>query len=315
MQYFIGIDVSKNDFYACFNEQDEAIKFNNDKQGINKFIKHLNTNNHQIKNTQIGLESTGAYHLPLSLLCSQGGYSIKVINPLITKKQNQTDLRRVKNDSKDSRLIRYCLTNGAGYEFHETNESLILKNLVRQRNSLSDMKTRLKIKQQDIEYKEKYLETKITPINQELCLVLEEKIKVLDKELLKYRPETQKLLRSIPGIGPITAVSFVSEIGDIKRFNQAKQLTAFIGLDPRTYESGTSVKGKGYITKRGNKILRTRLFNAASVAVLRPNMFQEFFQKKRSEGKQYRVALCAVMNKMVHVVFAVWQRNTPYVEK
>jgi transposase len=315
MQNFIGIDVSKKDFFACFNEHDEAMKFNNNKQGINKFIRHLNKNNYQNSATQIGLESTGAYHLPLSLLCTQGGYPIKVINPLITKKQNQTDLRRVKNDKKDSRLIRYCLTTGAGYEFHETNESLILKNLVRQRNYLSDLRVNLKIKQQDIEYKEKYLEAEITPINQELSLILEEKIKVLDKELLKYRPETQKLLRSIPGVGPISAVSFVSEIGDIKRFKESKQLVAYIGLDPRTYESGTSVKGKGYITKRGNKILRTRLYNACSVAVLRPNMFQSFFQKKRSEGKPYRVALCAVMNKMVHVVFAVWQRGTPYIER
>ena len=315
MQHFIGIDVSKKDFYACFNEQDDPIKFDNNNQGINKFIRHLNKNDFQINTTQIGLESTGAYHLPLSLICSQGGYSIKVINPLITKKQNQTSLRRVKNDKKDSRLIRYCLVTGAGYEFHETNESLILKNLVRQRNYLSDLRTNFKIKQIDIEYKEKYMGTKVTPINSEMSLILAEKIKSLDKELAKYQPETQKLLRSIPGIGPITAVSFISEIGDMKRFETAKKLTAYIGLDPRTHESGTSIKGRGYITKRGNKILRTRLFNACSVAVLRPNMFQEFFQKKRSEGKQYRVALCAVMNKMVHVVFAVWQRGTPYIEQ
>ncbi|MDP2691084.1 MAG: IS110 family transposase, partial [bacterium] len=44
-----------------------------------------------------------------------------------------------------------------------------------------------------------------------------------------------------------------------------------------------------------------------------PNLFHEFFQKKRSEGKPYRVALCAVMRKMVHVIYAVWTRGTPFV--
>lgn len=78
------------------------------------------------------------------------------------------------------------------------------------------------------------------------------------------------------------------------------------------YESGTSIHGKGYISKRGSKILRTRFYNAASVAVLHENIFREFFQKKRSEGKPYRVAICAVMHKMVHVVFAVWKRGTPF---
>ncbi|PJC39150.1 hypothetical protein CO044_01325 [Candidatus Peregrinibacteria bacterium CG_4_9_14_0_2_um_filter_38_9] len=85
----------------------------------------------------------------------------------------------------------------------------------------------------------------------------------------------------------------------------SKTLTAYIGLDSRVYESGTSIKGKGYISKRGSKILRTRFYNAASVAVLHENIFREFFLKKRSEGKPYRVALCAVMHKMVHVVYAV----------
>lgn len=86
MQHHIGVDISKKDFYACFNEQDEPIKFNNDHVGIRNFIKYLNTNQYSIHDTVIGVESTGAYHLPLSLICSQNNYPIKVINPLITKK-------------------------------------------------------------------------------------------------------------------------------------------------------------------------------------------------------------------------------------
>lgn len=313
MQYIIGVDISKKDFYACFNERDEPIKFNNDHSGIQSFIRYLGNNNYLTGNTIIGVESTGAYHLPLSLGCSENGYTIKVINPLITKKQNQTNLRRVKNDKQDSKLIRHCLTTGAGYAFHETNDSIVLKNLVRQRDYLADTKRRFNLKQQDVEYKEKYLKCKISDVNVEIALMIAEKIKQIEKELKKYNPDTQKLLRSIPGIGPVTAVSFISEIGDIKRFKNDKQLTAYIGLDSRVYQSGTSILGKGYISKRGNKILRTRLFNATSVAVLRPNIFQSFFQKKRSEGKPYRVALVATMHKMVKVVFAVWTRNTPFV--
>lgn len=100
--------------------------------------------------------------------------------------------------------------------------------------------------------------------------------------------------------------------GDINRFKKPEQLVAYAGLDPRVFESGESVRGKGYITKRGNKILRTRLYNAASVAVLHDNMFKTFFQKKRSEGKPYKVALVAAMRKMTHVIHAVWTRGTPF---
>lgn len=316
MSNFIGIDISKRDFHACFSEDGEVLIFTNDTIGIKKFIKHLKAVKCITNNTVIGMESTGSYHLPVAYLCTRAGYTVNVINPLITKRQNQTSLRRVKTDKQDARLIRYCLVNGAGYPFCETSETLVLKTLVRQRNHLSLLKQRTHLRSQEVRRREGYLKTSISSINEELYVFADVKLKALDKALAKHDPLTQKLLKSIPGVGPQTAVTFLSEVGDITRFPDAKALTAFIGLDPRVHQSGTSINGKGYITKRGNKLLRTRLFNAASVAVIHPpNMFYKFHQKKLAEGKPYRVALCAVMRKMVHVIYAVWSRGTPYVRR
>lgn len=311
---FIGIDVAKRDFYACFDEQSESRRFNNTKPGINSFIHHLSKNNYENQNTVIGLESTGSYHLRLCLQCSALGFQTKVINPLIVKKQNQTNLRRVKNDQQDASLIRYCLTTGAGYRFAETADTLLLKSLVRQRNSIANMLLKNKRQQADVNYKEDCLKTKFSPVYQEIGAVLSQKIKELNKQLKTFRKQEQKLLQTIPGVGPITAISFISEINDIKRFKQSKQLVAYIGLDSRVHQSGSSVHGKGYISKRGNKILRTRLYNAASVAVLHPNLFQRFFQKKRTEGKPYKVALVATMHKMTNVIHSVWTNNKPFVD-
>ena len=311
---YVGIDVAKKDFYACFDEQSESKKFNNTALGINSFIHHLDKNNFQNQDTIIGLESTGSYHLRLCLQCTHFGFQIKVINPLIVKKQNQTNLRRVKNDQKDASLIRYCLTTGAGYVFNETPDTLLLKSLVRQRNSLANMLLKNKRQQDDVSYKENCLKTKFNSVYQEIGAILSQKIKELNKQLKTFRKQEQKLLQTIPGVGPITAVSFIAEINDIKKFKQSKQLVAYIGLDSRVHQSGTSIRGKGYISKRGNKILRTRLYNAASVAVLRPNLFQSFFQKKRGEGKPYKVALVATMHKMTNVIHSVWTNNKPFVD-
>lgn len=166
-----------------------------------------------------------------------------------------------------------------------------------------------------MDYREDCINKTITTVNKDLYDVLTAKIKELDRQLSQYNKSLQKLLKTIPGIGPQTAVSFVSEIDDISRFPDSKKLTAFIGLDSRTYQSGTSVNGKGYISKRGSKILRTRLFNASTAAVLHDNLFRSYFQKKRSEGKPYRVAMCATMHKMIHVIYAVWSRGTPFVKE
>lgn len=316
MTNYIGIDISKRDFHVCFSEDSEIQIFNNNTAGIKQFINYLKVNKYTKKTTILGLESTGSYHLPVAYLCTQSGYTIHVINPLITKKQNQVSIRRVKTDEKDARLIRYCLTNGAGYPFQETAESLALKTLVRQRSGYSMLRHRVRLRQEEVLNRENYLGVSITTLNQELYDFLDIRIKDLDRILRKYNSKAQKLLQTIPGVGPQTAVTCLSEIGDISRFSDAQKLTAWIGLDPRVHQSGTSINGKGYITKRGNKILRTRLFNAASVAVIHPpNIFYEFFQKKRSEGKPYRVALCAVMRKMVHVIHAVWSKDAPFVNK
>ena len=313
MQYHIGIDISKRDFHVCFEEHGIIEKFSTEPSGIDAFLKRLKEKKMTKGKTLIGMEATGSYHLPVAYQCTRAGYTVHVINPLITKKQNQTNLRRVKTDSADAVLVRRCVKNGAGYPFYETAETIKLKTLVRQRARFSMLRCRTRMKDEEIVNRERYLDVKITALDKELYAFLDYKIRVLDAELRTYDSPTQKLLKSIPGVGPQTATTCLSEIGDIRRFPDGQKLTAWLGLDPRVHQSGTSINGKGYITKRGNKLLRTRLFNAASVAVNHDNMFQRFFLKKRSEGKAYRVALCAVMRKMVHVIHAVWSRGTPFI--
>jgi len=313
MKYHIGIDISKRDFHVCFDEVGIIEKFSTDIAGIDEFLKGLQEKKMTKGKTLIGMEATGSYHLPVAYRCTKAGYTVHVINPLITKKQNQTNLRRVKTDSADAKLVRLCLIQGAGYPFFETAETIKLKTLVRQRARFSMLRHHTRLKDEEVVNRERYLDVKITALDRELYDFLDEKIRGLDAQLRTYDFATQKLLQSIPGVGPQTATTCLSEIADIKRFPDGQKLTAWLGLDPRVHQSGTSINGKGYITKRGNKLLRTRLFNAASVAVLHENMFQKFFLQKRSEGKAYRVALCAVMRKMVHVIHAVWSRGTPFI--
>ena len=313
MKYHIGIDISKRDFHVCFDEGEIIEKFGTTETGIDSFLSALRKKNMTTGRTLIGMEATGSYHLPVAYQCTQAGYTVNVINPLITKRQNQTNLRRVKTDSADAKLVRQCVKNGAGYPFCETAETIKVKTLVRQRARFSMLRHRSRLKDEEVVNRERYLNVKITALDKDLYDFLDERIKTLDAELRTYESSTQKLLQSIPGVGPQTAVTCLSEVGDIRRFPDGQKLTAWVGLDPRVHQSGTSINGKGYITKRGNKLLRTRLFNAASVAVLHENMFQKFFLQKRSEGKAYRVALCAVMRKMVHVIHAVWTRGTPFI--
>ena len=313
MQHFIGIDISKRDFYACFDEVTEPVRFSNNEVGIDKFIDEIKKRKMKKTNTMIGLESTSRYHLPLCIIGTHYGYQVKIINPIITSQQNKLNIRCVKNDRADSRTIRFCTVRGKGYVFQDTTEDLVIKNLVRQRYLMVHFQSDLKRKQQDIEYKEKYIKTPITDVNNDLERYISKKVKELEQQIELHNSDQQVLLQSIPGIGKVTSAVLVAEIGNISKFKYPKQLVGFIGIDPRVKESGTSIKGKGYITKRGNRIIRKTLYNAAMAAMQRPNMFYDFYHKKVSEGKPKKVALVAVMRKMVHVIFAVWKRGEPFV--
>ncbi|MBD3244964.1 MAG: transposase [Candidatus Moranbacteria bacterium] len=110
---------------------------------------------------------------------------------------------------------------------------------------------------------------------------------MLNVDSTGYATNTQALLQTIPKVALITAASLVSEVGNIGKSKDVRRLVAYIGIDPRVYESGASVKGKEYITKRGNKILGTRLYNTVFVVRQRENPFKRFFLKEKSEGKPY----------------------------
>jgi len=86
MDKYVGVDISKKDFYACFAEATEPILFQNDAKGVKTFERYLTKNNFTKDQTIIGVESTGIYHLPMTFNMSRFGFTVRVINPLIVKK-------------------------------------------------------------------------------------------------------------------------------------------------------------------------------------------------------------------------------------
>lgn len=127
------------------------------------------------------------------------------------------------------------------------------------------------------------------------------------------------LLRSIPGVGPLTAATILGEIGDIQRFPSAKQLTAYAGLDASVFESGTTFKSRSNkISKRGSTYLRKALYQATFAGISKqkngvrnPDLY-EFYQRKKDEGKIHKVALIAASHKLLRIIYGVWTNQVPF---
>jgi len=222
------------------------------------------------------------------------------------------DLMEVILPRGEWQIIEVDSYDGAGHAYTDTPEILALKTLVQEREALC--RTRAETKQRIHAHR---IRAKASGLSLHdsftgTIKLLSYEMRQIEKKMDTYASETQKLLRSIPGIGKVTAATLVAYVDDIRRFSSPEKLVAYVGLDCRVHESGTSIHGKGYITKRGNRYLRYILFNAAFIAKRRNPELKGYLQKKMSEGKHYFSALCAVERKLVHLIYAVWTRDTPF---
>lgn len=117
-------------------------------------------------------------------------------------------------------------------------------------------------------------------------------------------PTAWRLLLSIPGLGPITTALFLAQVRSLSRFPSHRQLSAFIGIDPTTYESG-QFKAQGHISKRGSPHLRRTLYLMAQSVARYSNTFRLYMDQLRARGKAYRVAVIACANKLLRVIMAL----------
>lgn len=307
----IGIDMSKDTFHAALDDH-TVVKFANTYTGIEEFMTLIEKGDFPIADTRIGVEATGVYHLLFAVTLTEHSWDVAVINPLESHRMITQGLRTVKTDRRDAEKIRLMASMGKGYLFTDTKDVLALKALVVERQALVDMRKTTKQRMEVHRLKEAAtgltLHDSLTAVKK----VLSEEIKRIERSMGKYEMETQKLLRSIPGVGITTAAALVAYIGNVERFATPEKLVAYIGLDPRVFQSGTSVQGKGYISKRGNGHLRHMLFNAAFIARQHNPDLKEYHDKKLLEGKHYFSAMCAVERKLIHLIYAVWKRGTPY---
>ena len=124
-------------------------------------------------------------------------------------------------------------------------------------------------------------------------------------------PETYALLTSVPGLGEVTVSLFLAQIRSLDRFAGHKQLTAFAGLDPNTYESGHYV-APSHISKRGSPQIRRVLYQMAQSVQRYSLTFHQYYAQLRDRGKPYRVAIIACANKLIRIIFALHRTKLPF---
>lgn len=318
MKKSIGIDVSMRTLDVALYDGKPFIsrRYENDDKGFREIEQEMLTGIGS--DSVISMEATGVYHLKAAIYFQERGYVVSVVNPLIIKRYSEMKMLRAKTDPVDARTIAEYGFREKAYPFRrKDNKSERIMQLLKQIDDLHDMQSQNRNRLHAIDKVPDADET-VLSIYRDLGEYLkfqEKEAKKRIKEIVKesYFDEYKKLIE-IPGAGECVSSLVIGFFGRFENFQTAKQVSCFIGLNPSLKQSGDSVKGRGIIAKKGNSYMRKIFFMAALSASKYNRSCRELYERLLARGKNKRVALVAVANKLVRQIFAVVKYGRIYDE-
>ena len=313
-----GIDVGAKTLVLAVSRDGERLDdqtFDNTSEGRTKLVRFLQKRG---KTIRIVLEATGIYGLDTCLALHRAGIEVMLLNPRASAHYAKARMERSKTDTVDAAvLLDYVQRMPFVRWVPPAAERLELRAMLRRIDALRRMmveeKNRLAAAEaneelteligNDIEVSIRHFERRIEQMErQAMALVTEH-----DDLLRCY-----ELLKTISGIGHATALLLAAELLTLPSDMSARELVAHAGLDPRRYESGTSVHKAPRISKAGNRRIRAALFLPAFVAIRYDEYVRAFYERLLRNGKKPLVATVAVMRKLLHAIHGVLRSQTPF---
>jgi transposase len=308
----VGLDVSKATLAVCYQRGAHLhqLEVRNDKPGFTHLLQACGSQ------CLFVLEATGTYYLALAYHLHEQGGQVAVINPLVIKRFIQMHLGKGKTDRKDAQwLLRYGQQQALKLWQPEETVLVECRQLEQVTEQLIKQKTMVANSLEAL-----YQQPIISPLAQQRLQqtwqLLDDQVRALEAELvtlLEQRfAQEMKLLCSIPGIGRKTAGMLLLFAGGFTRLDNYRQLIAKAGLSPREHTSGTSVRSKARITKMGGAVLRGKLFVCSFSAKKSNAACKALYERLVTKGKNGKVALIAVCNKLLKQAFAIIKSGIPY---
>lgn len=317
-----GIDVSKLTLDVFLYNKKQHRQFANSQSGFELLQKWITTSIGDSGDVIYCYEHTGWYCILLGHFLYNKDLFNCCINPLEIKRS--MGFRRGKSDKTDAiEIARFAwLRKDELVATVPMPMKLIeLQRLMSLREQLVKQSTGLK----NLEKGMLVTMTKITgdvslKVIKQTLKQLELQIKKIEKcmeELIKTENEMQrnyKLSRSVKGVGRILAIQILLHTHNYSRFDSWRSFSAYCGLVPYPYQSGTSINGKNKTHSISDVKMKSLLSMSAISAIQHDAELKSYYHKRVDEGKHKMVALNIIRNKIVSRIFATVKRGTPYVE-
>jgi transposase len=314
-QNYAGLDIGLEWIDAAWYEQGKLhhVKVPNTLPGFRQLLKQCGTSRHYV------METTGPYYVALALHLHLKGFRVSVVNAMVIKRFIQMQLEKNKSDKKDAGWIcKYAISQQPAL-WQAPQEHIIrakqmqtaIMQLTKQRTALINAQKSLEHMPVISKESKRSYQHMIDQLNKEI-IGLEKSLETLLKQ---HEEKKMTALETIPGIGKRTVAMMIIVTDGFRKVDNYRQLSSWAGLSPKEYSSGKSIRGKVRISKMGGKELRNMLYMCSLTAIKCNKSCKELYDRLKGKGKNGKLALAAVGNKLIKQCVAIAKSELPYDEK
>lgn len=302
---FVGIDVSKEWVDVAVRPAGDAWRVDRDQDGVDGLVLRLR----ELAPRLVVMEASGGYEVPLVAALSAASVPVAVVNPRHVRDFARSQGILAKTDRLDAAVIaHFGEVSGVTAQPLVSEEARALEGLVARRRQIIGMRTAEQLRRG----------TAVPAVREsieEVIAFLDQQLKEVDEELgrrLRESPvwrEREKLLKSVPGIGPVATVSLLTglpELGSLDR----RAVAALVGVAPLSRDSGKFRGTRGCWGGRAK--VRAALYMPTLVAVRCNPVLREFYERLLRAGKPRKVALTACMRKLLTILNAMLKHGAEW---
>ncbi|MCZ8229499.1 IS110 family transposase [Flavobacterium sp.] len=264
------------------------------------------------------MEATGVYHQKIAYYLDKNKHDVSIVLPnKISNYMRTLELKTITDKSCSQAIAQFGLERKLDNWVKPNDVYKELQQLTRERDQIvqerSTVKNQIHAENSEAEPNEKSLArmtSRIKFLNSQ-----EKEIKEDIAVIVNKNPDLHQIINritTIPGVGALTAVIVLAETNGFELIRNKSQLASYAGLDVREKQSGTSVKGKPRISKKGNRNLRKSMHLPSLTAVKWDENFKEIYARLVSKHGIKMKALVAIQRKLLELIYVLFKNETNY---
>jgi transposase len=326
LKQVVGIDVAQKELVVTLGRMFEDLSidlyahkvFKNTEKGFVTLKEWVNTLTKESETIHYVMESTGVYHQKFAYYLDENKLKVSVVLPnKISNYFRTLDVKTITDKTCSEAIARFGLERKLDCWKRPKMVYRNLQQLTRERDQIVSERVIVKnqLHAESVEAEPNFMTLKR----------ITERIKFLNKQEREIKNDISEIIKNdanlkteidrimtIPGVGELTAVIILAETNGFELIRNKKQLTSYAGLDVKEKQSGTSIKAKPRISKKGNRSIRKAMHFPALVAVKWDENFKELYARLISKHGIKMKALVSVQRKLLEMTYILFKNKTVY---